>query len=92
MAVVSIISMIKYRFYPTLLNTFSWYLRGDTMSDQDMIAVINRVPTPTTAAQERGISFEEAVVKGTDEDRFDPEILAKVRKLLPRPIVDVQVY
>lgn len=84
--------MIKYRFYPTLLNTFSWYLRGGSITDQDMIAVINRVPTPTTAAQERGISFEEAVVKGTDEDRFDPDILAKVRKLLPRPIVDVQVY
>ncbi len=84
--------MIKYRFYPTLLNTFSWYLRGSTLSDQDMIAVINRVPVPTTAAQERGISFEEAVVKGTDEDRFDPDILAKVRKLLPRPIVEVQVY
>ena len=84
--------MIKYRFYPTLLNTFSWYLSGDKMSDQEMIAVINRVPTPTTAAQERGISFEEAVVKGTDEARFDPDILAKVRKLLPRPIVEVQVY
>lgn len=84
--------MINYRVYPTLLNTFSWYLRGGNISEQEMIAMINRVPTPTTAAQERGISFEEAVVKGTDEARFDPDILIKVRKLLPRPIVDVQVY
>lgn len=84
--------MINYRVYPTLLNTFSWYLRGGNISEQEMIGAINRVPTPTTAAQERGISFEEAVVKGTDEAHFDPDILAKVRKLLPRPIVDVQVY
>jgi hypothetical protein len=84
--------MIQYRFYPTLLNAFSRYLRGGNLTEQDMIAIINRVPSPTTEAQERGISFEEAVVKGTDEDRFNPDILAKVRKLLPRPIVDVQVY
>lgn len=62
------------------------------MSAQELIDSINRVPTPTTEAQERGISFEEAVVKGTNEDRFDPEIIRKVRKLLPRPIVDTQVY
>lgn len=84
--------MIKYRFYPTLLNTFARYLRGGNCSEQDLLAMINRVPTPTTAAQERGISFEEAIVKGTDEERFNPDILVKVRKLLPRPIVDVQVY
>ncbi|WP_080058622.1 PD-(D/E)XK nuclease family protein [Spirosoma aerolatum] len=84
--------MINYRFYPSLLNVFSRYMRGGSLSAQELIDAINRVPTPTTAAQERGISFEEAVVKGTDEDRFDPELLKKVRKLLPRPIVDTQVY
>ncbi|QMW00961.1 hypothetical protein [Spirosoma foliorum] len=84
--------MINYRFYPSLLNVFSRYLNGGHLSIQELIDSINRVPTPTTAAQERGISFEEAIVKGTNEERFDPEIVKKVRKLLPRPIVETQVY
>lgn len=63
--------MIDHRVYPTLFNTFSWYLRGGNICQQEMITVINRIPTPTTAAQEPGISFEEAVVKGTDKARFD---------------------
>lgn len=83
---------VGYRFYPSLLNTFSRYLNGGHLNAQQLIDSINRVPTPTTAAQERGTSFEEAIVKGTDEDRFNPEIIRRVRKLLPRPIVDTQVY
>ena len=83
---------INYRFYPSLLNIFSRYLQGGNLPVQALIDSINRVPTPTTVAQERGTSFEEAIVKGTDEDRFDPEIVKKVRKLLPRPIVDTQVF
>ena len=84
--------MINYRFYPSLLNVFSRYVHGGNLSAQELIDSINRVPTPTTAAQERGISFEDAIVKGQDEARFDPDLLNKVRKLLPRPIVDTQVY
>jgi hypothetical protein len=84
--------MIRYRFYPTLLNTFSWYLRGGNLTEQQVLDAINRVPTPTTEAQQRGISFEETLIKGTDEDRFDFAILQKARKLLPRPIVETQVY
>ncbi len=84
--------MINYRFYPSLLNVFSRYVRGGNMSAQELIDSINRVPSPTTAAQERGTSFEEAIVKGTNESRFDPDIINRVRKLLPRPIVDTQVY
>ena len=84
--------MINYRFYPSLLNVFSRYVRGGNLSAQELIDSINRVPTPTTPAQQRGISFEEAVVKGTDEDQFDADLLRRVRKLLPRPIVDTQVY
>lgn len=67
-------------------------MSGGNLSIQELIDTINRVPTPTTAAQERGISFEEAVVKGTNEDRFGADVIQKVRKLLPRPIVDTQVY
>lgn len=84
--------MINYRFYPSLLNVFSRYARGGNLSAQELIDSINRVPSPTTAAQERGTSFEEAIVKGTNEARFDPDIINRVRKLLPRPIVDTQVY
>lgn len=84
--------MVRYRFYPTLLNVFSRYLRGGGLTLQELLDTINRVPSPTTAAQERGISFEAAVIKGEDEERFDPVILQKVRKLLPRPIVETQVF
>ena len=84
--------MIQYRFYPSLLNTFSRFLRGGNFSEQDLLDSINRVPTPSTAAQQRGVSFEDAVIKGTDEDQFDPALLQQVRKLLPRPIVETQVY
>lgn len=85
-------TVIRYRFYPSLLNVFSRYRQRGNLSAQALIDSINRVPVPTTAAQERGISFEDAVVKGTDEDRFDADLLRRVRKLLPRPIVDTQVY
>ncbi|WP_077923797.1 hypothetical protein [Spirosoma sp. 209] len=83
---------VHYRFYPSLLNVFSRYVRGGNLSAQALIDSINRVPTPTTDAQERGTSFEEAIIKGTNEERFDPEIVRRVRKLLPRPIVDTQVF
>ncbi|GAB3251562.1 hypothetical protein GCM10027347_10070 [Larkinella harenae] len=84
--------MVKYRFYPTLLNVFSRYLTGGNMSLQQLLDTINRVPTPTTAAQERGVRFEDAVVKGEDEERFSADILEKFRRYLPRPIVETQVY
>lgn len=81
-----------YRFYPTLLNTFSRYLNGGNMTEQQLLDAINRVPSPTTQAQQRGVSFEETLIKGTGEEQFDADILRKMRKLLPRPIVDTQVY
>ncbi|NID11122.1 hypothetical protein [Fibrivirga algicola] len=81
-----------YRFYPTLLNTFSRFLNGGNLTEQQVLDAINRVPSPTTQAQQRGISFEETLIKGTGEEQFDASILQKMRKLLPRPIVDTQVY
>jgi hypothetical protein len=47
---------------------------------------------PQTEAQRKGASFEEAVIKGTDEELFDAGILAQVRALLPRPMMKTQVY
>ena len=81
-----------YRFYPTLLNTFSRYLNGGNLTEQQLLDAINRVPMPTTEAQQRGTSFEETLIKGTGEEQFDAAILQKMRRLLPRPIVDTQVY
>ena len=82
----------QYRFYPTLLNTFSRFLNGGNLTEQQLLDAINRVPSPTTQAQQRGTSFEETLIKGTGEEQFDATILQKMRKLLPRPIVDTQVY
>lgn len=83
---------IQYRLYPSLLNNFARYVRSGNLSVQELLDSINRVPTLTTAVQQRGISFEDAVVKGEGEEQFDAETLRKVRKLLPRPIVETQVY
>ena len=82
---------IEYRFYPSLLNTYSRFLQGK-ISKQELIDRINRVPIPQTEAQLRGVSFEDAVLKGIGEDQFDTNILAEVRQRLPKPIVQTQVY
>jgi hypothetical protein len=82
---------IHYRLYPTLLNTFARFQQG-YLTEQELLDRINRVPIPQTQAQARGVSFEEAVIKGTDEDFFNPEVLRKARALLPRPMTETQVY
>lgn len=82
---------INYRFYPTLLNLFDRYQKG-YVNEEDFIDRINRIPIPQTEAQFKGSSFEEAVIKGTNEELYDQEILRKVRSLLPRPMVKTQVY
>ncbi|MPR34343.1 hypothetical protein [Salmonirosea aquatica] len=82
---------IHYRIYPTLLNTFAWFQKG-YLTEQELLDRINRVPIPQTEAQAKGVSFEEAVIKGTNEEHFDPEVLRKARALLPRPMTETQVY
>lgn len=82
---------VKYRLYPSLLNLFGRFLLGK-LSEDDLLDRINRVPVPQTEAQVRGLSFEDAVIKGVDEEKFDPAILQRVRALLPRPMVRTQVY
>lgn len=82
---------IRYRFYPTLLNLYGRYLDGK-LEYEDFIARINRIPVPATEAQARGIAFENAVIKGIDEDLYDYSILQQVRALLPRPMMRTQVY
>ncbi|WP_428654291.1 hypothetical protein [Runella sp.] len=84
-------SKIAYRFYPSLLNTYSRFLQGK-LSEQDLLDRINRVKIPSTEAQLRGVSFEDAVLKGIGEDQFDLQILQTVRQRLPKPIIKTQVY
>jgi hypothetical protein len=82
---------IAYRFYPSLLNTYSRFLQGK-LSKQELVDRINRVPIPQTEVQKRGVSFEDAVLKKIGEEFFDPELLKTVRQRLPKPIVKIQAY
>ena len=82
---------VNYKFYPSLLNCYDRYEKG-LLNEQELINRINRVPVPQTEAQKKGVSFEEAAIKGIDEELFDAGILAKVRALLPRPMVRTQFY
>ncbi|MCE6988987.1 hypothetical protein [Dyadobacter sp. CY323] len=82
---------VKYKLYPTLLNVYDRFEKGYINQDE-LLNRINRVPVSQTAAQRKGASFEEAVIKGIDEEEFDPEILEKVRALLPRPMLKTQFY
>jgi hypothetical protein len=84
-------SKIAYRFYPSLLNTYSRFLQGK-LGEQELLDRINRVPIPSTEAQLRGVSFEDAVLKGIGEDQFDFNIVQTVRRRLPKPILKTQVY
>jgi hypothetical protein len=83
--------MVRYRIYPTLLQTFSQYHHGTTnargevlVGFNELIDRINRVPSPTTPAQQRGIDFESALLTGRGEDHFPAEILAEMRARLPK--------
>lgn len=82
---------IKFRFYPSLLNQYDRFLEGK-LSENDLLDRINRVPIPQTEAQAKGVSFEDAVLKGVEEELYDAEIIKKVRALLPRPMMKTQVY
>lgn len=82
---------VKYKLYPTLLNRFDRFEKG-YITETELLNSVNRLPVPQTEAQRKGVSFEEAVIKGIDEEEFDPEILSRVRALLPRPMMKTQVY
>ncbi|PWK18417.1 hypothetical protein LV89_04116 [Arcicella aurantiaca] len=79
-----------YRIYPTLLNSFALFeekttdSQGEIIVDMwEMLDRINRVKKPTTAAQQKGIDFEKAVVTGENEDEFKEGVIEKARALLP---------
>jgi hypothetical protein len=87
-----------YRLYPSLLNTFSLYhrqiLRADgslMVSYKDLLNAVNRVKTPPTEAQQKGVSFENALLKGKGVDFVSPELLQTMRGRLPQ-YYRTQVY
>lgn len=82
---------MKYKVYPTLLNLYARFEKG-LASEQELLDRINRVPVPQTEAQAKGVTFEDAVLKGTGEDLFDPDIIIRSRLLLPDPVLATQVY
>jgi hypothetical protein len=87
-----------YRIYPTLLNSYIMYAEESTNSSgellvsyQDLLDKINRVPKPTTEAQQRGISFETALTTGAGEEQFPEKIISQMRNILP-PRYKTQFY
>lgn len=87
-----------YKIYPTLLNTFSLYQKAITnavgerlVSFEELIDRINRVPKPTNEAQQKGVDFETALLKGEGEAHFSAEIMQQMRSQLP-PRYRTQVY
>ncbi len=61
-----------YKVYPTLVDNFNYYLSSESMTTEEMIDRINRVPTPTTEAQIKGRGLNNLIddmLKG-----FAPEV------------------
>lgn len=73
-------------FYPTLLNEYWRYSKFPTEENiQNLFRKINRIPEtdPAILAKfKRGISFEDAVLKGTPS-KFPLELVAEAKAQLP---------
>lgn len=77
--------MIKYRVYPSLLNEYARFVKGN-IDRKELLNRINRVQDfdqETMRRMRRGTRFEKAVLKRIPGE-FDPEILQQVRNLLPK--------
>ncbi|MBK6977437.1 MAG: hypothetical protein IPH28_10360 [Cytophagaceae bacterium] len=96
---------IRYRVYPTLLNEFAKFLSNPSLENRSaLLNRINRVSDfdeQTLMKFRKGTSFEDAVLKDKKSD-FDPEIIFRVKEMLPKNFVsqlavkfnhaDVQFY
>jgi hypothetical protein len=79
-----------FHIYPTLLNTYSLYLRKVTQTDgtlfvsyEQLIASINKESRPVSDPQKAGIDFENAVITGKGEEGFSAIVLEKIRAQMP---------
>lgn len=79
--------MINYQFYPTILNEYQRYLNRPTAEQKEqLLRRINRIPEfdPELLAKfQKGISFEEAVLKDKPHD-FSEEMVQQARNWLPK--------
>lgn len=67
--------MTKYLTTPSLLNSFSWYLKEsftktEEEQRQEFLQVLRREKTPTTPAQQRGLDFESDIELATKFERI----------------------
>lgn len=81
---------IRYRVYPTLLNTFAKYLSNPSLENRNsLLNRINRISDfdeETLTKFRKGTSFEDAVLKNKKSD-FDTVIIEKVKEMLPKSYV-----
>lgn len=54
--------MVKYKIYPTLLDSFYWYKRGYNQKEE-LLNKINRVKTEFPEAARKGVAFEGVINK-----------------------------
>ncbi len=88
--------MVKYKIYPTLLDSFYWYKRGYNPKEE-IINKINRVKTEFPEAARKGVAFESVInvlLKSgnhsllmdsefeSDGFKFDSAIVQKIAKKL----------
>ncbi|MDP5121002.1 MAG: PD-(D/E)XK nuclease family protein [Spirosomaceae bacterium] len=85
--------MLRYQFYPTLLNEYHRYLANPSKDAFDMlINRINRVPITDPELLKKfgkGISFESAVLKDKPH-QFAPELVSGAREMLPTKLKSQQ--
>jgi hypothetical protein len=53
--------MIKYKIYPTLLDSLYWYTKFPNKNYQELLDKINRVEKPMPEAAKKGVAFEALV-------------------------------
>lgn len=85
--------MLRYQFYPTLLNEYHRYLTHPSKDAFDkLINRINRVPITDPELLKKfgkGISFEAAVLKEKPH-HFKPELISGAREMLPTKLKSQQ--
>lgn len=85
--------MLRYQFYPTLLNEYHRYLTNPTKEEfVKLLNRINRVPITDPELLKKfgkGISFEDAVLKDKPHN-FNPELVKEAKELLPKRLKNQQ--
>ncbi|UBM60268.1 hypothetical protein LAG90_06380 [Marinilongibacter aquaticus] len=78
---------LSFHFYPTLLNEYQRYTLSESQEAFDrLFKRINRIPEKDPEVLKRfasGISFEEAVLKGSASS-FPEKLIAEAQMLLPK--------